>query len=81
GAAYNVGMDSEMTILELAELLARLAPRQGTQVILPAKGKEVRANVRSNGHFDIAKIGHLNWRPTTSPAVGFERTLRYFLSV
>ncbi|MDD5363746.1 MAG: NAD-dependent epimerase/dehydratase family protein [Gallionellaceae bacterium] len=81
GAAYNVGMDSEMTILELAELLARLAPRQGTQVILPTKGKEVRANVRSNGHFDIAKIGHLNWRSTTSPAVGFERTLRYFLSV
>jgi len=79
GAAYNVGMDKELTILDLAKLLAQLAPRPGTKVIRPASGNAIRPNVRSSGHFDITKIGQLGWRPTTSPEAGFARTLRYFL--
>jgi nucleoside-diphosphate-sugar epimerase len=79
-AAYNVGMDKEMTIFQLAKLLARLAPRPGTRVILPASDNVVRANVRSTGHFDISKLGSLGWRPLTTTEVGFERTLRYFLN-
>lgn len=81
GEAYNVGMDEEMTILALAELMASLAPRPDTRVILPEKGREIRPKVRSNGHFDIAKMARLGWRPTTPPEAGFERTLRYFLTL
>jgi nucleoside-diphosphate-sugar epimerase len=78
GAAYNVGMDREMTILELAELLARLAPRSDTRVILPSSNRAVRHKVRSNGYFDLSKMNALGWRPTTLPETGFERTLQYY---
>jgi nucleoside-diphosphate-sugar epimerase len=81
GAAYNVGMDKEMTILELAQLIARLAPKTGTQVLVPAPSGEARPNIRSNGYFDITKIAKLGWRPTTSPAIGFKRMLSYFMSM
>jgi UDP-glucuronate decarboxylase len=81
GAAYNVGMDKEMTILELANLLARLAPRKDTRVLLPEGGKTLPSAARSSGHFDISKIGELGWQPTTPPEIGFERTLRYFINV
>ncbi|MBU0623106.1 MAG: NAD-dependent epimerase/dehydratase family protein [Gammaproteobacteria bacterium] len=79
GAAYNVGMDQEMTILDLAMLLARLAPRKGTQVLLPENASSLPPAARSSGHFDISKIGKLGWRPTTTPEAGFQRTLSYFL--
>jgi len=81
GTAYNVGMDKEMTILALAELVASLAPRAGTRVILPEKGREIRPKIRSSGHFDISKIHQLGWYPNTLPEQGFERTLRYFLTL
>jgi nucleoside-diphosphate-sugar epimerase len=80
GAAYNVGMDKEMTILELAQLIVRLAPKAGTQVLVPAPSAEARPNIRSSGHFDISKIRQLGWQPTTQPETGFERMLSYFLS-
>lgn len=79
GAAYNVGMDREITILDLARLLARLAPRKDTQVLLPANASSLPPAARSSGHFDISKMGALGWRPTTTPETGFERTLRYFM--
>ena len=78
GAAYNVGMDKEMTIFELANLLARLAPRKGTRVLLPEDGMTIPPAARSSGHFDISKIRALGWYPSTLPETGFERTLRYF---
>ena len=78
GAAYNVGMDSEMTILELAQLIARLAPRKGTRVILPESTSTVPPAIRSSGHFDITRMRSLGWWPKTAPETGFDRTLRYF---
>lgn len=79
GAAYNVGMDQEMTILDLAKLLARLAPRKDTRVLLSGNAGAFPPAARSSGHFDISKIGRLGWRPTTTPEAGFRRTLGYFL--
>lgn len=79
GTAYNVGMDREMTILELAQLIARLAPRKDTQVLLPECASSLPPAARPSGHFDISKIGKLGWRPTTTPEAGFVRTLRYFM--
>ncbi len=79
GNAYNVGLDQETTILELARLIARLSPQPGLQVKHLPPNPERQALFRAGGHFDLAKMEHLGWRPTILPEAGFERTLRYFL--
>jgi len=78
GQAYNVGMDQEMTIVQLARLLARLSPHAGLQVRLPPERPERPAEFRSSGHFDLTRMAQLGWRPITAPEQGFHRTLRYF---
>lgn len=78
GKAYNVGMDKEMTILELARLVAGLSPHPGLQVRLPPPSGNRQAEFRSNGHFDISRMAQMGWCPTTEPEVGFQRMLRYF---
>ena len=78
GRAYNVGMDREMTILELARLVARLSPYPGLQVRLPEQSGSRHAEFRPSGHFDLARMAQMGWRPTTEPETGFQRTLRYF---
>ncbi|SDI27688.1 Nucleoside-diphosphate-sugar epimerase [Pseudomonas flavescens] len=78
GQAYNVGMDREMTILQLARLVARLSAHPGLQVRLPPEHAERQAEFRSSGHFDLARMARLGWRPTTEPEQGLQRTLRYF---
>jgi nucleoside-diphosphate-sugar epimerase len=78
GNAYNVGMDQETTILELARLIARLSPTPDLEVACQPATLDRQALFRAGGHFDLAKIGLLGWRPTTQPEAGFERTLRYF---
>lgn len=79
GSAYNVGLDQETTILELAKLIARLSPTPGLQVRHPPPSPARQALFRTGGHFDITKMERLGWRPTILPEAGFERTLRYFL--
>lgn len=79
GNAYNVGMDQEMTILELAHLIAGLSPHPNVHVRLPAQGQARCCEFRSSGHFDLARMNHLGWRPQTSPETGFKRLLRYFI--
>ncbi|GAA6130730.1 NAD-dependent epimerase/dehydratase family protein [Halopseudomonas sabulinigri] len=78
GDAYNVGMDEETTILELARLIARLSPNPDLEVVCQAPTSQRQALFRAGGHFDLKKIELLGWRPTTLPEAGFERTLRYF---
>ncbi len=78
GNAYNVGMDQETTILELAKLIARLSPTPDLEVMCPPASAQRQALFRAGGHFDLEKIELLGWRPTTLPEAGFERTLRYF---
>lgn len=78
GQAYNVGMDREMTILELARLVTGLSPHPGLQVRVPAQSSNRQAEFRSSGHFDLARMEQMGWRPTTEPEAGFQRMLRYF---
>jgi nucleoside-diphosphate-sugar epimerase len=78
GNAYNVGLDQETTILELAKLIAGLSPTPGLVVRHPPASPERQALFRSSGHFDLAKIERLGWRPQVLPEAGFARTLRYF---
>lgn len=82
GNAYNVGLDQETTILELARLIARLSPTAGLQVRhLPPQETSRQALFRSGGHFDISKMAVLGWQPSILPESGFERTLRYFIQL
>jgi|TARA_R110000850_G_scaffold68172_4_gene152301 UDP-glucuronate decarboxylase len=78
GNAYNVGMDQETTILELAQLIARLSPTPDLEVTCQPASSQRQALFRAGGHFNLEKIETLGWRPTTPPEAGFERTLRYF---
>jgi nucleoside-diphosphate-sugar epimerase len=79
GNAYNVGMDQETTILELAQLIARLSPTPDLEVTCQPASSQRQALFRAGGHFNLEKIEALGWRPTTTPEEGFERTLRYFI--
>lgn len=79
GEAYNVGMDSEISVHELAELLVGMFPERRLRLVLPdAATLPERANVRAQGVFDLAKINRLGWRPTTQPAEGFRRMVEYY---
>lgn len=78
GNAYNVGLDQETTILDLARLIAGLSAKPGLKVIHPPPNPQRQALFRSSGHFDLSKINDLGWRPSILPQAGFARTLRYF---
>jgi len=79
GNAYNVGLDQETTILELARLIARLSPIPGLKVTHRPPNAARQALFRAHGHCDISKMERLGWRPRILPEAGFERTLRYFI--
>jgi nucleoside-diphosphate-sugar epimerase len=79
GEAYNVGMDSELSVRELADLLAGMFPERGLAVRVPDDASAApRANVRAQGVFDLRKIGALGWRPSTPPEEGFRRMVEYY---
>jgi len=80
GNAYNVGMDSEITILDLARLIAGMSSREGTVVLLP-EDNDKKKEIRASGHFDIAKIKKLGWHPKTTPEIGFRRVLSHFRNI
>jgi nucleoside-diphosphate-sugar epimerase len=80
GEAYNVGTDSEISILELAELLCQLFPERKCRVIRQKRSFDdpYLASSTSGGHFDISKIRSLGWEPTTDMAKGFWRTVKSY---
>lgn len=81
GEAYNVGSDSECSILELAEMLCRLFPERNCKVIREERDPDDPYLVSSinGGHFDISKIRSLGWEPTTSIEEGFTRTIKSYI--
>ncbi len=80
GEAYNVGNDSECSILELAETLCQLFPEKACKVIRQERkpSDPYFASPVSGGHFDISKMKALGWEPTTSIEDGFARTIRSY---
>jgi UDP-glucuronate decarboxylase len=80
GEAYNVGADSETSILELAEMLCQLFPERRCQVVRQERnpGDPYRASSIAGGHFDISKIRSLGWAPTTDLRTGFWRTVKSY---
>jgi UDP-glucuronate decarboxylase len=80
GEAYNVGSDSECSILNLAETLCRLFPERNCRVIHSVREPHdpYVASSTAGGHFDISKMRSLGWAPTTSIEEGFARTVRSY---
>jgi nucleoside-diphosphate-sugar epimerase len=80
GEAYNVGADTECTILHLAEMLSRLFPERNCRVIRQERNPDAPSlgGPISAGHFDISKIRALGWEPTTTLEEGFRRTVRSY---
>lgn len=80
GEAYNVGSDSETSILDLAEMLCRLFPERNCRVIRRERdpGDPYLVSPVSGGHFDLSKIRSLGWEPVTNIETGFERTVRSY---
>jgi UDP-glucuronate decarboxylase len=82
GEAYNVGNDRcEISIAELATLIAGLAPDGQTRVIrkdAPASGGYLKSVISRNCP-DISKAKGLGWEPVTPLSQGFTRTIRSFL--
>jgi UDP-glucuronate decarboxylase len=80
GEAYNLGSDSEISILELAELLCRLFPQRKCQVVRQERGPDdpYLVSPSATGHFDISKIKSMGWAPTTGLEEGFRRTVKSY---
>jgi nucleoside-diphosphate-sugar epimerase len=80
GEAYNVGSDSECSILELAEMLCALFPERRCRVTRQDRkpNDPYFASQASIGHFDISKVRSLGWEPTTTIHEGFRRTIESY---
>lgn len=77
GEAYNVGSDTETSILELANTLCELFPERKCKVISQTRppGDAYISSPVLGGHFDISKMRKLGWEPTTGIREGFKRTV------
>jgi len=80
GEAYNLGAESEVSILELAELLCRLFPERNCRVVRQAReaNDPYLPSSNSGGRFDLSKIRSLGWAPTTTVEKGFWRTVKSY---
>ena len=82
GKAYNVGSDSECSVLELAEMLCKLFPERNCRVVRQERkpGDPYIVSPDTGGHFDLSRIRSLGWQPTTSIEEGFARTVQSYES-
>jgi UDP-glucuronate decarboxylase len=79
GQAYNVGNPAgELSVRELAELVAGLSPHGKRGVRIEAPDAGYLASTVSRNSPDIAKVRALGWEPTTDTAAGFRRTIASF---
>ncbi|WP_373121624.1 NAD-dependent epimerase/dehydratase family protein [Mycobacterium marinum] len=81
GAAYNVGNDrAELTIRELANLVAGLEPERGLCVRREAAeaADSYMPSPIQRGCPDVSRLRGLGWAPRTGPREGFLRTLKSF---
>lgn len=77
GQAYNVGTDSEMSILELAKMVASFSEK--AQVKFEANVDFSPSAKSSHGLLDNQRLKALGWKPQISEHDGFFRTVQYFL--
>jgi UDP-glucuronate decarboxylase len=81
GIPYNVGNDqAEISIIDLAHLIANLFPEKLLQVIKESSqtnNEYLRSPILRNCP-DITHIRSLGWAPTTNLACGFKRTIESY---
>jgi UDP-glucuronate decarboxylase len=81
GQAYNVGNENcEISVGDLARLLVSLFPERGLNARFdtkPAPAGYIKSTV-NRGSLDTTKLRGLGWRPSTSLAEGFKRTVMSF---
>lgn len=81
GEAYNVGNDeAELTVLEMANLIAGLEPERGLQVrreAAAATDTYLPSPIQRTCP-DTSRLRELGWAPRTAPREGFLRTLNSF---
>ncbi len=80
GEAYNLGSDSDISILELAERLCNMFPEYGCKVVRSERnaGDPYIPSSTSAGHFDLSKIRSLGWQLITGIDEGFRRTVESY---
>jgi nucleoside-diphosphate-sugar epimerase len=80
GEAYNVGSDTECSVLDLAMMLCELFPERKCRVIRQERkpGDPYIISPVTGGHFDLSKIRSLGWEPTTGLEEGFTRTVKSY---
>lgn len=82
GEAYNVGCDKEISIKDLAVILAGLFPEKGLKVVMhehEMPANYVRSSIR-RGCPDISKVRQLSWEPFYSVKEGFRRTILSYMN-
>lgn len=83
GVAYNVGNpDAEISIRDLADLIAGLFPDRGLKVrheARPAHDGYAQSRITRNAP-DISRARALGWEPRVDLATGFRRTITSFLT-
>lgn len=81
GQPYNIGNDKQqISIFNLAKLVAGLFPEKNLKVVIRPKSKSagyLKSPLRKIFP-NISKIASLGWRPETSLAQGFKRTIESF---
>lgn len=78
GEAYNVGNQAgELSIAALAELLAGLYPERGLAVRRAERSGPYVASPVHRSAPEVSKMRDLGWVATTTPEVGFHRTIRW----
>jgi nucleoside-diphosphate-sugar epimerase len=82
GEAYNVSNpETEISIKDLAELVARLFPERGVGArfnIEPSSNTYLKSPI-SRSCPSIKKMSELGWKPTVGLESGFKRTIQSFL--
>ena len=77
GEAYNVGVDKDTSIKNLAEMLVSLFPERGLKVTMQVPdsvGAQTNSKINRTCP-DISKVKALGWTPRTEIADGFKRTI------
>ena len=77
GEAYNVGIEKETSVFELANILIKLFPEKGIKIIKKQTEKPFE-NIKSSiqrSYLDISKIKALGWEPVFDINEGSKRTI------
>lgn len=81
--AYNIANpEAELTMLELAQTVAKIFPDKETKIkfdIKASSNKYLKSPIQRSCP-SIAKMNKLGWMPKTGVSAGFEKTIKSYLS-